>query len=77
MHQSSGDDSVFIQRSARIQPMCANAAFGLLNATWMAVCTAAARSAMVLTIGIRIAIIAGAVIGSVASAPADDAFEEG
>ena len=77
MHQSSGDDSVFIQRSARIQPMCANAAFGLLNATWMADCRAAARSAMVLTIGIGVTMITGTIIGSVASTPADDAFEEG
>jgi hypothetical protein len=69
MHQSSGDDRVFSQRSARIQPMCANAAFGLLNATLIADCTAAARSAMVRTIGICIA--------SVASAPTDDTFEEG
>jgi hypothetical protein len=57
--------------------MCANAAYGLFNATWMAVCTAAGRSAMITTIGIGITLITGAVIGSVASAPADDAFEEG
>ena len=77
MHQSSGDESVFSQRSARIQPMCANATFGLLNATWMGDCRAAAQSAMVLTIGIGVTMITGAIIGSVASAPADDAFEEG
>ena len=77
MHQSSGDDSVFSQRSARIQPMCAKAAFGLLNATWMADCTAPARSAMIITIGTCIVIITGAVIGSVASAPTNGAFEEG
>ena len=77
MHQSSGDESVFSQRSARIQPMCANAAYGLFNATWMAVCTAAGRSAMITTIGIGITLNTGAVIGSVASAPADDALEEG
>ena len=56
--------------------MCANAAFGLLNATWMADCTAAARSAMITTIGICVT-ITGTVTGSVASAPTDDAFEEG
>jgi hypothetical protein len=56
--------------------MCANAAFGLLNATRMADCTAAARSAMITTIGFCIT-INGAAIGSVASAPTDDAFEEG
>ena len=73
MHQSSGDDSVSSHRSARIEPMCANAAFGLLKATWMADRTAAARSAVITTICIT---ITGAVIGSVASAPTDDAFEE-
>ena len=77
MHQSSADDSVFSQRSARIQPMCANAALGLLNATWMADCTAAARSAMNTTIGICVTVTTGAIIGSFASVAADDAFEEG
>jgi hypothetical protein len=57
--------------------MCANAVLGAFNATWMADCTSAARSAMFRTIGTCIAFITGALIGSTASAPTDDAFEEG
>jgi hypothetical protein len=51
--------------------MCSNATFGLLNATWMADCTAAALSAMVRTIGIGI--IAAIIIAT--SAAADDRLD--